>query len=159
MKNENVVLAGLQSERRELKHNRADAFQDLQAAKRREAELAVTVERNGIRAQRPELEAARREIAALEAARREMDTAILKVEEALAAMGRRDALTARLQAEHGLTDTQREQLKSELEGGATESAVAKTAARLHVEAEREALKTASYSFQEAAAQSGGSVPW
>src|SRR5688572_26877736 len=102
MENENGVVARLQAERQELRHDQADALQALGVAKRREAELAVTVERNGIRAQRPELEAARRELAALEEQLPEIDAQLLKVEESLAGMGRRDALVARLQAERGL---------------------------------------------------------
>jgi hypothetical protein len=147
MENENEVIVARQEQKRELKMELADVVSSINAARLDEARLTELVNVYGQRAERPNLEATGRQIAALLESQERIEAELLTAEQRLGGIYRRDTLSNRLAEEHQLTDAQREQLKASLERGTPESEVGRRAAQMSAQNNTESLKTRNYSFQ------------
>ncbi len=154
MENENELVSRLTNERADLNSEAADIGGRLSIAAKEAARLGEIVERNGIFALRGNLATARQTVAELTLRAEQLDARRLGIMQELGGMGRRDALSARLQSENNLTDEQRATLKADLEAGKSEKQVEQRATGLASGNRIEALKTRDYSFNPS-----GGVAW
>ncbi len=154
MENENELVSRLTNERADVNSEAADVGGQLSAATKEAARLTEIVERNGIFALRGNLATARQTVAELTGRAEQLDARRLGIMQELGGMGRRDALSARLQSEHDLTNEQRDALKADLEAGKSEKQVEQRATVLASGNRIEALKGRDYSFN-----TGGGVAW
>jgi hypothetical protein len=153
MKNENELVSQLANDRADLNSEAADVCGRLSIATKEAARLSEIVERNGIFAERGNLATARQTVAELTLRAEQLDARRLSISQELGGMGRRDLVSARLQSQHDLTDSQRDALKADLEAGKTEKQVEQRAAGLASGNRIEALKEREYSFNS------GGVAW